>query len=150
MRLATPVSLEARPHAEAEFRNATTRAARRTSPNWPTTGSRRAAASRFNASLRYSSRVLHDIVDVRRLDGHRLHLRFDDGVEGEVDVARLIEFSGVFEPLHDPAYFAQVAVMTDLGTISWPNGADLDPLVLYYAIQGKAVPDFDDPRKRAP
>lgn len=94
--------------------------------------------------------MIHDVVAVRRLGGHRLHLRFDDGVEGELDVARLVEFSGVFEPLRDATYFAQVRVVPELGTIGWPNGADLDPLVLYYAVQGKPVPDLEGPRKRAP
>ncbi|MFN9174661.1 MAG: DUF2442 domain-containing protein [Synechocystis sp.] len=28
-------------------------------------------------------------------------------------------------------YFAQVKVNPELGTIQWPNGADLDPDVLY-------------------
>jgi hypothetical protein len=36
-----------------------------------------------------------------------------------------------FEPLSDPTFFAQVRVDEDLGTITWPNGADLDPLVLH-------------------
>lgn len=93
--------------------------------------------------------MLHDVVAVRPLGGHRLHLRFDDGVEGDLDLARRIRFDGVFEPLRDPAYFAQVAVLPELGTIAWPNGADLDPLVLYYAVKGEPLPDFDGPTKRA-
>ena len=35
----------------------------------------------------------------------------------------------MFEPLKDPAFFAQVFV--DHGTVCWPNGLDLDPLVLH-------------------
>jgi hypothetical protein len=37
----------------------------------------------------------------------------------------------VFEPLADPDFFAQVRVDNELGTVVWPNGADLDPLVLH-------------------
>lgn len=37
----------------------------------------------------------------------------------------------VFEPLTDADYFAQVRVDDQLGTVVWPNGADLDPLVLH-------------------
>lgn len=48
-------------------------------------------------------------------------------------------FSGVFEPLRDPAYFAQVTVDPELGTVVWPNGADLDPMVLHAALQGRSV-----------
>ena len=75
--------------------------------------------------------VLKDIVAAKALGDHRLHLRFEDGVEGVVDLAPHLSFRGVFEPLHDPAYFAQVRVDPELGTVAWPNGADLDPDVLY-------------------
>ena len=37
----------------------------------------------------------------------------------------------MFEPLANPDYFAQVRVDDELGTVVWPNGADLDPLVLH-------------------
>jgi len=32
---------------------------------------------------------------------HRLHFWFEDGVEGEVDLAPHLSFHGVFEPLRD-------------------------------------------------
>ena len=37
----------------------------------------------------------------------------------------------MFEPLHDVAYFAHVVVDEELGTVVWPNGADLAPDVLH-------------------
>jgi hypothetical protein len=45
----------------------------------------------------------------------------------------------VFEPLLDMNYFAQVHVDPELGTVAWPNGADLDPDVLYGEITGTPV-----------
>ena len=33
----------------------------------------------------------------------------------------------MFEPLRDVAYFAQVVVDEELGTVVWPRGADLTP-----------------------
>ena len=48
--------------------------------------------------------MLKDIVDVKPLEGHRLRVRFEDGIEGEIDVASLVSFRGVFEPLKDPAF----------------------------------------------
>jgi hypothetical protein len=61
-----------------------------------------------------------------------------------VDLAPHLSFQGVFEPLRDPAYFAQVRVDADLGTVAWPNGADLDPDVLYGRITGTPVlPEHD-------
>ncbi len=79
--------------------------------------------------------MLHDVTAVAPLDGHRLRLTFDDGVEGIYDASGLA-FTGVFAPLEDPAYFAQARVDPELGTAVWPNGADLDPVVLYAAITG--------------
>jgi len=45
----------------------------------------------------------------------------------------------VFEPLRDPAYFAKLRVDPELGTVVWPNGADLDPDVLYGHVTGAPV-----------
>jgi hypothetical protein len=83
--------------------------------------------------------VLKDIVEARPLGGHRLFLRFEDGVEGEVDLDKLIAFQGVFAPLLDPAAFAQVTVDRELGTVRWPDGADLDPDALHAEITGQSI-----------
>jgi len=83
--------------------------------------------------------MLRDIVQVKVGDGCELHLRFEDGVEGRVDVAGLVAFTGVFAPLRERGYFQKVRVNPDLGTICWPNGADLDPDVLYAAISGEPI-----------
>jgi hypothetical protein len=83
--------------------------------------------------------MLKDIVFASPLEGHRLRIRYEDGVEGIVDVDTLVTFRGVFAPLKDPAYFSQVKVDPEPGTVAWPNGADLDPDVLY----GRLVPDSD-------
>ncbi len=86
--------------------------------------------------------MLKDIVEVHPLDGYRLRLRFEDGVAGEVDLEKMIQFEGVFAPLKDRAMFVQVRVNSDVGTIVWPNGADLDPLVLYSQVTGAPIPRF--------
>jgi hypothetical protein len=57
-----------------------------------------------------------------------LRLTFDDGTTRDVDLADSL-WGPVFEPLKDPAFFARVFV--DHGTVCWPNGVDLDPLVLH-------------------
>ena len=86
--------------------------------------------------------MLKDIVEVHPLDGYRLRLRFEDGVTGEVDLEKMIQFEGIFAPLKDRAMFVQVRVISDVGTIVWPNGADLDPLVLYSQVTGAPIPRF--------
>jgi len=83
--------------------------------------------------------MLLDIIAAKPLGDHRLFLRFEDGVEGEIDMGPFLHFRGVFEPLRDPAYFAQVRVNPELGTVCWPNGADLDPDVLYARLTGTPV-----------
>lgn len=68
-----------------------------------------------------------------------MYLRFEDGVEGVVDLGQQLRFEGVFEPLKDRDYFLQVRVDPEAGTITWPNGADLDPDVLYSRVTGVPV-----------
>ena len=95
--------------------------------------------------------MLENIVEVRPLGGHRLYLRFDDGAEGEVDVALLVPFEGVFAPLRERAAFAAVRVDPELGTTRWPNAADLDPDVLYALVTGRPTPDLTRrPRAEVP
>jgi Protein of unknown function (DUF2442) len=43
-----------------------------------------------------------DIVTARAVGDCRLHLLFEDGVEGVVDLAPYLSFQGIFEPLRDP------------------------------------------------
>jgi hypothetical protein len=84
--------------------------------------------------------MLKDIIEVRPLDDYCLYLKFEDGVEGDLDIAKIIKFTGVFEPLQDRDYFVQVRVHPELGTIYWPNEADLDPDVLYAMLTTEASP----------
>ena len=83
--------------------------------------------------------MLRDIVEAHATGGHRLHIRFEDGIAGEIDLGKLIEFKGVFSPLESPEEVARVRVDRESGTICWPNGADLDPDVLYAAITGTSI-----------
>ena len=83
--------------------------------------------------------MLMDVVSVEPRGDYRLWLRFQDGTEGEIDLQPELIFRGVFAPLRDPAYFAQVRVNPDLGTICWPNDADWDPLVLYSLLTRRPI-----------
>jgi hypothetical protein len=83
--------------------------------------------------------MLKDIVEVQVLSDHHLYLRFEDGVEGDVDVAKMISFHGIFEPLQNQMIFQQVQIDKELGCITWPNGADIDPDVLYATITHQSL-----------
>lgn len=88
--------------------------------------------------------MLRDIVSVKPLSGYRLWIRFEDDSQGEIDLSQIIRFEGVFAPLQQHDFFEQVAVDPEIGTIFWPNGADLDPDVLYARVTGQPIPAFTD------
>jgi len=83
--------------------------------------------------------MLKDITEVQPLDGYRIRIRFEDGVEGVFDLSEVVEFTGVFAPLRDLAEVRKVKVNPELGTVCWPNGADLDPDVLYAHLKGGKI-----------
>lgn len=63
-----------------------------------------------------------------------LYVTFQDGVEGRV----LINpdwLTGVFEDLLNPDVFATVHV--EHGAVTWDNGLDLDPKVMYDHIKSE-------------
>lgn len=72
---------------------------------------------------------------VRPLAGYLVELGLSDGTSRTVDLSRYLR-GPVFEPLlRDPALFRAVRVDDSLGTIVWPNGADIDPDVLTDALE---------------
>ncbi len=71
------------------------------------------------------------ISSVEPPDGFALRIGFEDGTVRELDLESEL-WGPVFEPLRqDPQLFREVRVDEELGTIVWPNGADLDPDVLH-------------------
>lgn len=96
---------------------------------------RRSPGPETNSATSMTELVHATAVEV--LANRRLRVRFDDGSFGEVGFGK-DDFRGVFEPLRDPAYFARVFVDDELGTIVWPNGADIAPeTLLLWATQGR-------------
>jgi hypothetical protein len=81
------------------------------------------------------SSIVH-VIDVEVVGSYRLRLRFDDGVEGDLDMSGET-WDGVFSPLADPAYFDRVAVDGEIGTIAWPNGVDIAPDSLHACLTGR-------------
>ncbi|MBI5876067.1 MAG: DUF2442 domain-containing protein [Chloroflexi bacterium] len=71
------------------------------------------------------------VVAVKALELYRVWLKFSTGEERVVDLLPLMR-GPIFEPMRSNAdYFRTVRVDSELGTIVWENGADLDPDVLY-------------------
>jgi Protein of unknown function (DUF2442) len=79
------------------------------------------------------------LVDATPLDGHTVHVRFEDGIAADVDLSYLLDYGGVFEPLRDPELFRQLRADPEAGTIVWPNEADIAPETLYARAQQRAA-----------
>jgi hypothetical protein len=68
------------------------------------------------------------ITQVSVLAGCRLHVEFDDGVTGTVDVRTLLDWL-------DESVFEQV-VINDFGAVCRPTGHALGPDMIYNCIKG--------------
>lgn len=67
------------------------------------------------------------------LEAFNMLLEFEDGTRKQVDLESYLQ-GPIFDPVRqDPDFFRQVAIQG--GTIVWPNGADIDPDVLYYNLK---------------
>lgn len=78
--------------------------------------------------------MLHKIKKVEYLKEYQLRLTFNDKKQKVVDLKNLTKGYGpdtVFFPFKDLKFFQSVKLDKDLGTIVWPNGADLCPDYLY-------------------
>lgn len=66
--------------------------------------------------------------------GYRLSITCNDGTSGIVDMSALVNSSeaGIYAALKDAQLFQQVSI--ELGALTWPNGADLDPLWVHEEI----------------
>jgi len=87
--------------------------------------------------------MISTLVDAEVTHHYHIHLRFEDGTQGLVDLRTILKnFDGVFSPLQDYEYFKQCFIDPESGTLTWPNEADIDPLILY--AQTKGVPPIFD------
>lgn len=79
---------------------------------------------------------LLDVVAVEPLPGFNLRLTFENGEVRHFAMAHfLARAGGVFVSLRKMALFKQANLAN--GTVAWPNGADLDPELLYE----KSIPE---------
>lgn len=72
-----------------------------------------------------------EIYSVTSLEPFLVRLEFSNGERKMVDLAPLLR-GPVFEPIRqNPEMFRAVRVDAELGTIVWPNGADMEPDILH-------------------
>lgn len=75
-------------------------------------------------------------VEVKAREGFRIWLKYDDGTEGEVDLAD-VAGRGVFEAWNDPVFFQAVRLGSH-GAIEWGSDLDICPDAMYLRLTGKS------------
>ncbi|MCU0596659.1 MAG: DUF2442 domain-containing protein [Desulfobacterota bacterium] len=100
---------------------------------------RKEAAIEQNISARVTPSVPWRLIDVQALSGYRLKVRFQDGLEGLVDLSALVlsEHAGVFAALRDETVFR--GVFLEYGAVTWPGEIDLAPDAMYEEIKKNGV-----------
>ncbi len=79
-----------------------------------------------------SMRPLVRATDVRPLEAFRVRVTFEEGTSRDIDLAPYLH-GPIFQPIrNDPTMFRSVRI--DGGALTWDNGADIDPDVLYYSL----------------
>jgi Protein of unknown function (DUF2442) len=81
------------------------------------------------------------ILAIQTLAGHKLKLRYDDGVEGVVDLSAEVG-KGVFAAWQDPQHFASVKLAHGGRALEWPGEIDLCADALYLEITGMKVEEL--------
>jgi len=75
--------------------------------------------------------MLYDVIAAEARPGFKIWVRFEDGVEGEVDLSDLAG-RGVFKRwTENPSEFGKASVDPQSGTVTWPGGLDVAPDRLY-------------------
>ena len=80
------------------------------------------------------------LTSIEALLDYRLKLRFDDGVEGVVDLSAEVG-KGVFAAWKDVEHFKRVWI-GEFGGPVWDGEIDLCPDALYMAVTGKTVEEM--------
>ena len=72
------------------------------------------------------------VQSVEPREGFNVDVHFTDGSQREINLAPYLQ-GPIFEPIRsDPSLFR--SMLLEEGAITWPNGADIDPDVLYYGL----------------
>jgi Protein of unknown function (DUF2442) len=87
-----------------------------------------------NIALGLKAAALWRVRAVSVLPDYRLSVTCNDGTNGIVNMAALVNSpaSGIYSALKDTQLFQKVRI--ELGALTWPNGADLDPLWVHEEI----------------
>lgn len=76
-------------------------------------------------------------IEVKALEGYRIWIKFNDGVEGKINLSHLVG-SGVFKAWEDRAFFEKVRI-TSYEAVTWGEDLDLSPDTFYLELTGNTV-----------
>jgi len=79
--------------------------------------------------------VMLKLSEVRALPRYKLWVRYEDGVEGEVDLSHYVG-KGIFSAWKDPSFF-ESAHIAPHGSIAWNEDIELCPDSIYLGLTGK-------------
>lgn len=74
--------------------------------------------------------LLHKVIGCSLVKDYVLMVVFEDGAERTIDLEPILT-GPIFGALRDRSLFKQLRLDRDFGALEWPNGADIDPAVLY-------------------
>lgn len=77
-----------------------------------------------------------DPINVQVTSKNTLEVLFEDGLKGQI-IFYPSRFRGVFKSLEDENEFKRVFIDREIGTVTWENGLDLAPDVMYEQISKK-------------
>ena len=86
------------------------------------------------------------IVEIKPLASYKLHIKYNDGVEGDIDLSD-IAGKGVFERFNNTEFFNKVRI-SDFGAPTWGDDLDIDPINTYLTITGKTFEQFISENKK--
>lgn len=75
------------------------------------------------------------LVEAIPLEGYAVHLKYEDGLEADIDLSYLVGRGPVFQSLRDIEFFRRLRIEEFGTTIEWPNEADIAPETLYDHVQ---------------
>lgn len=84
------------------------------------------------------------IKEVQPLNNYQIHLLFEDGTKGALDLSHLVD-KGVFAFWNNYDNFKKVYIDEESGAIAWNEHIDIDPLAAYLEIKGMTFEQLQVP-----
>jgi hypothetical protein len=91
--------------------------------------------------------VAREVIEAKIIKDYTIKVVFDDFKKGIIDLRKYLG-RGIFKELLDKKKFRQMKVVAELGTICWPNGADIAPDTLYSQISKTFISAVNNVNKK--